>query len=106
MDDSMMGTLCSRVRWPQRGALLPKSEVVQTLHTTVFTVLMEEAGELVRANEDATKLTDIARERRKSGTPREGAICTLAGGEEKLSGSTVEKAYPENSEAAACDPLC
>ena len=42
-----------------RGALL-KSEVVQTLHTTVFTVLMEEAGKLVRANEDATKLTDIA----------------------------------------------
>ena len=42
-----------------RGALL-KSEVVHTLHTTVFTVLMEDAGDLDRANADATKLTDIA----------------------------------------------
>ena len=32
---------------------------MQTLHTTVFTVLMEEAGKLVSANEDDTKLTDM-----------------------------------------------
>ena len=44
-----------------RGALL-KSEVVQTLHTTLFTVLMEEVGKLVRASEDATKLANIARD--------------------------------------------
>ena len=30
--------------------------------TPVFTVLMEEAGKHVRANEDATTLTDIARD--------------------------------------------
>ena len=41
------------------GASL-KSEVVQTLHTTVFTVSLEEVGQLFRANEDATKLSGIA----------------------------------------------
>ena len=38
------------------------ASAVHTLHTAAFTVLMEEAGKLVRANEDATKLTDIARD--------------------------------------------
>ena len=87
---------------------------------------MEEAGKLVRANEDATKLTDFARDMNHVLAQQKAekwllllekaqemigsksalaAVCTLTGGEEKLSGSTVEKAYPENSGGAACGPL-
>ena len=63
MDDSTRRytEFANAVASAKRGVLL-KSEVVQTLHTTVFSLLMEEAGTLFRANEDATKLTDIARD--------------------------------------------
>ena len=89
-------------------------------------LLMEEAGKLVRTNEDATKLTDIARDMNHVLAQQKAekwllllekaqemigsksalaAVCTLTGGDEKLSGSTVEQVYPENSESAACDQL-
>ena len=107
-------TLFSSAVAAARCALL-KGEVVWTLRTTVFTELMKEAGKLVRANQDATQLTDIARnvndalvqqkaearflllekapEVFGSATALE-AICMPTGGAAKLSGSTAEKAYP------------
>ena len=87
----------------KKRALL-KIEVVQTLHTRVFTVLMEEVDEIVRANEDATKLTDGGRNVNHVSAHQNAELAAsqlrrrfahLTGCEEKLIGSTVEKAYTE-----------
>ena len=106
------GTLARDGRLDDDVHLLRECGVVLTLHTTVFSVLMEEAGTLARANEDATKLTHIARDmnhvlaRQKAekrlllieeaqkmigSKSALEAICTLSGGEGNLSGATVER---------------
>ena len=72
----------------------------------MLTMLMEEAGKLVKTNKDATKLTDVGRDMNHVLAQQKAetrlllmigsksaleAICTLTGVEEKLSGSTVER---------------